>query len=134
MTGPFHTFQHRAGTKRSSALIVTLVVLALTTILVVSLASMVSTERITTHESFENQRTRELAGIAVDEVVATLHDNVPTNTIWAVAPGRLTYMTNGAFNTVLLCSGVATGTTTGTGQVDLNAPILGSSPPTYPIA
>ncbi len=46
-------------------------------------------------------------------------------------------MTNGGsspgFNTILLCSGVATGTTTGTGQVDLNAPILGSSPTSYPI-
>ena len=115
-------------------MVVTLVVLALTTILVVSLASMISSERITTHESFENQRTRELAGIAVDEVVAMLHDNIPTNTIWAVAPGRLTYMTNGAFSTVLLCSGVAAGTASGTGQVDLNAPILGSSPTSYPIA
>ncbi len=86
MTGSFHTFQNSGRGKRSSALIVTLVVLALATILVVSLASMISTERITTHESFENQRARELAGIAVDEVVATLHDNIPTNTIWGPSP------------------------------------------------
>jgi len=134
MTVPFSTVSHRGGSKRSSALIVTLVILALVTILVVSLTSMVGAERITTRESFENQRARELAGIAVDEVVATLHDNIPATNLWAVAPGRLTYMTNGAFNTVFLCSGVATGTTTGTGQVDLNAPVLGSSPTVYPIA
>jgi hypothetical protein len=134
MTGSLFTVGRLAGSRRSSALIVTLVILALVTILVVSLASMIGSERITTHESFENQRARELAGIAVDEVVATLHDNIPTNTIWAVAPGQLTYLTNGTYNTVLLCSGVASGVTSGTGQVDLNAPVLGSSPTVYPIA
>jgi hypothetical protein len=117
-----------------SALIVTLVVLVLITILVVSLSSMVGLERATTHESFENQRARELANVAVDEVAATLRDNIPTNNLWAVAPGRLTYFTSQTVTTtVSLCSGQASGATSSTGQVDLNAPILGSSPTSYPI-
>jgi len=117
-----------------SALIVTLVVLVLITILVVSLSSMVGLERATTHESFENQRARELANVAVDEVAATLRDNIPTNNLWAVAPGRLTYFTSLATTTnISLCSGQASGVTSSTGQVDLNAPILGSSPTSYAI-
>jgi hypothetical protein len=136
--------------KRSSALIITLIVLLLVTLLVVSLSSMIGLERSTTHESFENQRARELSQMAVDEVVATLRDHIPMNAggglatniadgtvgaaAWAAAPGKIEYLKSGVWTTVPLYSGQASGsTTTAPGQVDLNEPVLGSSSTSYPI-
>ena len=119
--------------RRSSALVITLVVLVLISLLVVSLMGMVGAERATTHGGFENERARQLANLAVDEVVATLRDNIPTNNLWAAGPGRLCFYTNQANYTIInLFSGLANGSVTGT--VDLNAPILGGSAPvTYSI-
>ena len=115
-------------------MIITLVVLVLVTLLVVSLTSMIGLERTSTHESFENQRAREVASLAVDEVVALLRDNIPSNNIWAVAPGRLVaYTSQTAYTNIALCSGQAQGAAKSTGQVDLNAPVLGAGITSYPI-
>ena len=110
-----------------SALVITLAFLLLITVLVVSLISVITLERADTHSSFENQRSREFGNMALDEVVATLRDNIPTNTVWAAAPGQLSVYTNGTFTLIPLYSGAAPGTTAGTGQVDLNAPLLSAA-------
>ncbi len=115
--------------RRGSAIVITLAILLLVTILVLSLCSMITLERAGSHGAFENQRAKEFDNIALDEVVASLRDNIPTNTAWAAAPGRLVAynVQGGTFIDVPLHSGQSVGATSGTGQVDLNAPVLSSA-------
>lgn len=119
--------QTRRACENGSAMIITLIVVLLVSILVISLTTRVGLERVATHSSFETQRAREFGDMALDEVVATLRDNIPSTTMWAAAPGRLVVPNGAGYTSIPLNSGMATGADASTGEVDLNAPALGSA-------
>jgi len=141
-----HSFYPRG--KRGVALLITLSVLILLTILTVLILSLTRFEGSSAHGRLETQLTRMYATMAVNDVVAKLRDNIPVETAaganagpnlqvncaWAAAPGRLVVANpasaSAPFRTVDLFSGAASTSTTGT--VDLNAPLLGESSQ-YPI-
>ena len=118
---------HCSRKARGVALVTTLVVLVLVTIVVVTYAVTVRIEGISARSTFEKQRADALAAVAVDEVIAKLRDNIPTNSQWAVGPGRLYNV--GTSTMIPLHSGIAAGSPTG--SVALNSASLAGSG--YPI-
>ena len=106
--------------ERAVALLITLAVLVLVTIVAVTYATTARIEGVSARSSFEKQRADALAAVAVDEVIAKLRDNIPTNSQWAAGPGRLYNVSTGSMTP--LYSGSAAGSSTG--SVALNAPSL----------
>ncbi len=94
-----HSFDPRG--KRGVALLITLSVLILLTILTVLILSLTRFEGSSAHGRLETQLTRMYATMAVNDVVAKLRDNIPVETAtgatagpnlqvncaWAAAPG-----------------------------------------------
>jgi len=142
-------FRLMNGATRASAngvaLIITLSILVLVTIIVVAYVTVVRLEGTSARSNFENQRAKAFAMMAVDDVTATLVDNIPVTTTgsfgsqWAVGPGQL-YVTapagtSGTAISYPLHSGIPTpgaNPTPGT-CVALNAPGM-STATGYPIA
>jgi len=126
------------------ALIITLSILVLVTIVVVAFVTVVRLEGTSARSNFENQRAKAFALMAVDDITATLVDNIPVNTsgtagsTWAVGPGQL-YVTAAAGSSATqtgtsfpLHSGIGGSPALGN-AVALNAPSL-STANIYPIA
>ncbi len=126
----FH-YHHRRR-ERGVALLLTLAILVLLTIFVVAYTVMARLEVYSARSSLEGERAQYLGGIAIDDVVAKLRDNIPLNEPWAVGPGQLCYYNSSTatWTTINLFSGAAASSTTGT--VALNAALPGEST-SYPI-
>lgn len=106
------------------ALIVTLAVLLMVTVIVVTFATIVRTETVTARSRFEAERAAQFSRMAVDEAMVKLRDHIPLNSHWAVGPGRLVAYQSGEWVQTDLFSGHAAGSPTG--SVALNAPLAGN--------
>ncbi len=112
-----------------SALLLTLAVLLLVSVLVVSLVSTIGIERVAAHSSYENQIAHQYAQMAVTR--SWRPSATTSRPILCGLPrragSRCPPQTAGASREIPLHSGQAAGATSGTGQVDINAPIMGSA-------
>jgi Tfp pilus assembly protein PilX len=110
--------QKRRDSQRGVALILTLAILTLVTLLVIAFASSMRVENTASKNYNDLIKTRQLAQAAVDEAVAKIRDatQVPTiDSTWAAAPGVIYVATRGAAISPKLLY------TAGTDVVDINA-------------
>ena len=79
----------RPAAQRGVALIITLVVLFLIVVIAVILATAVRSERSSAGAITTTSGLKPLASMAVDDVAATLRNNIPLNSQWGVGGGSL---------------------------------------------
>jgi len=137
----------RSGTPPGSAIVVTLLFLAVITVLVVGMFSVMQPEQISANDSFGNVRATALCQMAADQAVALIRGATTTaeaaanppgangGEFWASQPGRITVFFNSTglvdtANSVNLYS-TSNVSPTDASTVDLNQPLFSGS---YPIA
>lgn len=118
----------RSANNRGAALIITLSILLILTIIAVTYSAMTRLEIFSARSAYENERARNIGAIAIDDVVAKLRDNIPGNKPWACSPGMLCVYTNATWKIIPLYSG----TSSANGTVALNAALPGANTK-YPI-
>ncbi len=121
----------------ASAIVITLTLLALVTILAVGMFSVMMPERVSANANVEAACARSFAEMAADQALSLIREATTTgtsNTFWASQPGRITVFNgDGSVNTTAsrdLHSGKPAGGID-TDAVDLNQPSFGGK---YPVA
>ncbi len=117
--------QKRVGSEQGVALILTLAILTLVTLLVISFAVSMRVENTASKNFNDLIRARQLAQAAVDQAVATIRDATPpasTTRAWVAAPGAIISTTGGGiFTTNALYTDEVV---LGTGKTNLNDNLL----------
>ncbi len=121
--------QKRFGSERGVALILTLAILTLVTLLVIAFAVSMRVENMASKNFNDLIRARQLAQAAVDDAVATIRNATPTNPLpiingaWVAIPGAIISNPTpaGVINTNILYT---TPNPANAGTVDLNAGLL----------
>ncbi len=125
------------------ALVITLTMLVLATIVVMGMITMVRLERVSARNTFEDARANALCDAAADHALALIRDTITaaeatttnsapdTRKFWASQPGKITvFNSNGTVDTASSKGLYSTGTAPNAPVVDLNAMQFGG---TYPI-
>lgn len=127
-----------SSTSRSggSAIVITLSILVLVTVLAVGLFSVLTTERIAANGAAETARSRSLTQLAADHAISLIRTATATGTtgkFWSSQPGGITvFNADGSIaDTVPLISGQADPADDSSLAVNLNQPSFGGN---YPIA
>lgn len=138
LKSPGRLFQHTG-----SAIVITLMVLVIVTVMVVGIFSVLQLERITSSSILEKERANSLCQAAADHAVAlirgatTAAEAAPSGTtsrFWASQPGRITVFNfDGTVDTANSVNLFSTSNISGvdTGTVDLNRPSFSGK---YPVA
>ncbi|XHR29822.1 MAG: hypothetical protein ACFUZC_04560 [Chthoniobacteraceae bacterium] len=132
---PMRPLPPLARHKKASAIVLTLAVLVLITVLSVGLFSVLMPERISANSNAEAVRARAFTQLAADHAAALIRDATATgtnHTFWASQPGRITvFNADGSTSKTYDLHSGTTASTSGSDGADLNPPSFGGS---YPIA
>lgn len=130
-------------TTRGSALLITLTLVVLLTILAVGMISMARLERVSARNTFASVQARALTDAAADHAMTLVRDaifnaekttgsNTPASArkFWASQPGKITvFNSDGSIDAASSRALYSTNTTTLGGTVNLNAAPFGGTPP-----
>ena len=121
----------RCASNSGSAIVITLSILALVTILSVGLFSVLMTERTTSSSAFEIARARALNQVAADHAISLIRTATSgtTGAFWSSQPGAITVFDK--YGTVSRTVYLSSTSATTSGSVDLNQPSFSGN---YPIA